>query len=115
MGKRSDFRRHDNDFYPTPRKAVLPLLPHLRGLCSFAEPCCGVLESFGLRCAYAGDIVDGHDAFACASYGAVDVIITNPPYTRPLMHALIQHFQGIAPTWLDDRTITLTAVTDRAA
>jgi hypothetical protein len=28
------------------------------------------------------------------------VICTNPPYTRPLMHALIAHFQRIAPTWL---------------
>ena len=29
-----------------------------------------------------------------------DSIITNPPYTRDLMHRLIEHFQRIAPTWL---------------
>ena len=29
MGKRSDFERIPRDFYPTPYKAVLPLLPHL--------------------------------------------------------------------------------------
>ena len=26
--------------------------------------------------------------------------ITNPPYVRPLMHALIWHFARILPTWL---------------
>ena len=106
MGKRSDFDRIPRDFYPTPRAAVVPLIPHLRGVRSFAEPCCGDgqlvrhLESFGLRCAYGGDIVDGQDALARASYGMIDAIITNPPYRRPVMHALISHFQGIAPTWL---------------
>ena len=34
------------------------------------------------------------------SFGPVDAIITNPPYTRPVMHALIAHLQRIAPTWL---------------
>jgi hypothetical protein len=54
MGKRSNLPRHDRDFYPTPLKAVLPLVPHLRGIRAFAEPCAGEgdlvrhLESFGL-------------------------------------------------------------------
>ena len=107
MGKRSSaFPRHENDFYPTPQAAVLPLIPHLRGVHSVAEPCCGDstlvrhLESFGLRCVYAGDIVDGQDALARTSYGISDAIITNPPYARTMMHALISHFQSIAPTWL---------------
>jgi hypothetical protein len=62
MGKRSNFERREADFYPTPRAAVAPLIPHLRGIRSFAEPCAGDgalirhLESFGLRCAYSGDI-----------------------------------------------------------
>jgi hypothetical protein len=106
MGKRSTFQRHADDFYPTPHKAVPPLIPHLNGVRSFAEPCAGDgalvhhLESFGLRCTYAGDIVTGEDALTRTSYGAIDAIITNPPYRRPVMHALISHFQGIAPTWL---------------
>ena len=58
------------------------------------------LESFGLRCVYAGDIRTGQDALALDHYGAADAIITNPPYTRELMHGLIAHFQRIAPTWL---------------
>ena len=56
MGKRSGFERIPRDFYPTPAAAVLPLIPHLRGIRSFAEPCAGDgtlvrhLESYGLRC-----------------------------------------------------------------
>ena len=103
MGKRSNFERREADFYPTPRAAVVPLIPYLRGIgiTTFAEPCCGDgalvrhLESFGLRCVYAGDIRTGQDALALDHYGAADVIITNPPYTRDLMHRLIEHFQSI--------------------
>ena len=56
MGKRSSFERIPRDFYPTPIAAVPPLIPHLSGIRTFAEPCCGDgalvrhLESFGLRC-----------------------------------------------------------------
>jgi hypothetical protein len=106
MGKRSSFERIPRDFYLTPYTAVLPLIPHLRAVRSFAEPCCGDgalvrhLEAFGLSCIYSGDIANGQDALALDTYGAADAIITNPPYTRDLMHRLIQHFQRIAPTWL---------------
>src|SRR6187401_2689650 len=106
MGKRSNFERIPRDFYPTPAAAVPPLIPHLRGVRSFAEPCCGDgalvrhLESYGLRCVYAGDIETSQDALATDQYGGAQVIVSNPPYTRELMHRLIAHFQGIAPTWL---------------
>src|SRR5262245_49207800 len=106
MGKRSSFERIPRDFYPTPYAAVPPLIPHLRGVRTFAEPCCGDgalvrhLESHGLRCAYQGDISTGQDALGLEYYGEVDAIITNPPYTRPVMHALIGHFTRILPTWL---------------
>jgi hypothetical protein len=108
MGKRSNFERREADFYPTPRATVVPLIPYLlrSGIRTFAEPCAGDgalvrhLAPFGLRCAYAGDIRIGQDALALNHYGAVDAIITNPPYTRDLMHRLITHFQRIAPTWL---------------
>jgi hypothetical protein len=106
MGKRSNFPRAERDFYPTPYAAVPPLIPHLDDVRSFAEPCCGDgslvrhLESFGLRCVYQGDIATGQNALALSSYGKIDSIITNPPYRRPIMHALIWHFERIAPTWL---------------
>ena len=79
------------------------------GIHTFAEPCAGDgelvrhLESFGLRCVYAGDIRTGQDALARRAIRRDRCIITNPPYTRhrrKLMHALIEHFQRIAPTWL---------------
>jgi len=58
MGKRTFFERREADFYPTPFKAVPPLIPYLRrdGIKTFAELCCGEgdlirhLESFGLKC-----------------------------------------------------------------
>jgi hypothetical protein len=106
MGKRSSFERISRDFYRTPAASAPPLLPFLRGVRTFAEPCCGDgalvrhLEGRGLRCVYAGDVSTGQDALALDTYGDADVIITNPPYTRELMHRLIAHFQRIAPTWL---------------
>ena len=106
MGKRSNYKRRERDFYPTPMAAVVLLIPHLRDGRTFAEPCCGDgalvrhLESFGFECVYQGDIANSQDALAFADYGEADYIITNPPYTRPVMHALIAHFRGIAPTWL---------------
>ena len=115
MSKRSPgkFEPRPRDFFPTPLKAALPLIPYLRneGIERFAEPCCGEsdlvrhLESFGLTCVYAGDISTGQDALARTSYGAIDAIITNPPYdtkhSRKLMHRLIRHFlRSGTITWL---------------
>jgi hypothetical protein len=107
MGKRSNFERVPRDFYPTPRAALVPLIPYLRGVVkTFAEPCCGDgvlvrhLESFGLTCVYAGDIQSGQDALELNRYADADCIITNPPHSRPVLHALIAHFQRIAVTLL---------------
>jgi hypothetical protein len=108
MGKRSDYPRREADFYPTPCAAVAPLIPYLRGIRTFAEPCAGDgdlvrhLEAHGLRCVYAGDIRTGQDALAVSSYGAADAIITNPPFKYPedpkhstrLLFDLIRHFLG---------------------
>jgi hypothetical protein len=105
MGKRSNFERREIDFYPTPRVAVVSLIPHLRGIHSFAEPCAGDgalvghLEEFGLQCVYSGDIRTGQDELALDYYGTADCIVSNPPYTRPLVHALIWHFARILRTW----------------
>jgi hypothetical protein len=109
MGKRSKFARFPHDFYATPRAAVVPLIPYLRGVRTFAEPCSGDgalighLESFRLRCVWRGDIRHGQDALATDRYGDNEFhcIITNPPFgPRELLHRLIVHFQRIAPTWL---------------
>lgn len=107
MGKRSDFARRPMDDYPTiDPNAVTPLAPFLGGIRRFAEPCAGEgrlirhLERAGLECAYRADLADGVDALATTDFGNIDAIITNPPWSRPILHDMIVHFQSIAPTWL---------------
>lgn len=62
MGKRSDFERVERDFHPTPYEAVVPLLPYLTMIGSFAEPCAGDgalirhLERHGFHCGWSSDI-----------------------------------------------------------
>ena len=113
MGKRSEFERRPQDHYNTidPR-AVAALKPHLNGTRSFAEPCAGdrhlvrQLEAIGLRCWCSGDINDhideDDDAFRLTLYdvAGADAIITNPPWTRSILHKMILHFQALRPTWL---------------
>jgi len=114
MGKRSSFKRVERDFYPTPREAVLPLLPHLEYGTAFSEPCAGDgalihhLEAHGMSCVEASDIeprcdwIDRIDAngpiFSIG--GSVDSIITNPPWDRKILHPMIERFSALCPTWL---------------
>jgi hypothetical protein len=118
MGKRSDFPRRPHDDYDSPPETVLPLLPHLNGARRFAEPCAGrgmlvrALEAHGLQCVFAAElriginppatrIAEGIDVLSCGKhvFHGADVIITNPPWTRQLMHPIIGHCCAILPTW----------------
>lgn len=115
MGKRSDYKRKERDFYPTPLKAVEPLLPHLysKGV-DYSEPCAGDgalikhLGEHGHTCVNAYDIepqntgILKRDALSldASDFTGSDYIITNPPWDRPLMHAMIEHFRQIKPTWV---------------
>lgn len=117
MGKRSSFERRERDFYPTPEKAVQPLEPYLEKGCRVFEPCAGDgalvshLEALGVVCVGATDIKPQAEAIAqldalspelermFKTYRA-DVIVTNPPWERETLHAMIEHFRAIAPTWL---------------
>jgi hypothetical protein len=110
MGRRSDFKRRPHDAYFTidPR-AVRTLLPYLvaDGVTKFAEPCCGrgdmvdALKDHGYQCTLMNDLTwFGIDALELTDFGDPDAIITNPPWTRALMHPLIDHFQKHHPTWL---------------
>jgi hypothetical protein len=106
MGKRSDFERVEKDFYRTiDMRAVNALAPHLFGLGEYVEPCAGAgdliasLSLHGLVCHWSGDISDGVDALTLAF--TKHPIITNPPWSRPILHAMIDHFTEIAPyAWL---------------
>jgi hypothetical protein len=117
MAKRSqgDFRRRKEDAYDTPLDAVIPLLPFLSEGTRFVEPCAGRgdlvahLESFGHKCVGAFDIaprgqgIAKRDALSFVSqhhYYQHDMVITNPPWTRPILHELIFHYYWQCPTWM---------------
>jgi len=108
MGKRSSFARRKHDAYDTPESAVFALLPHLHGVSTFAEPCAGQgylvghLQRRGLVCTYEGDIQNGYDAleYPFDRDAVFDAIITNPPWSRDILHPMITLFMRMAPTWL---------------
>lgn len=106
MGKRSPgLPRRKHDAYDTPYAAIPALLPHLMPGTRFAEPCAGNgfliehLEKHGHQCTYRGDISTGQDAL---NFIAADceTVITNPPWTRDLLHPMILLFSTQRPCWL---------------
>lgn len=105
MGKRSKFERRPQDAYATPYEAVPHLLPYLKPSTLFAEPCCGEMDlvnhliRHGHVCTFAGDIAKGQDAKDFRADNC-ELIISNPPWTREILHALIVHFSDQRPTWL---------------
>lgn len=115
MGKRSSLERVERDFYPTPLAAVLPLAPHLPARFNYAEPCCGdgalvrhidKISDDGW-CLLESDIepqgpYQKASAFdlTVTDLDGVDLIITNPPWDRKILHPMISHFSALKPTWL---------------
>lgn len=91
------------DFYPTPREAVLPLIPHLLSGSRYTEPCVGTydlvrhLDKFGFVCSLAYD--EERDARVCKDFEG-DLFITNPPWDRKVLHPIIENLSDVAPTWL---------------
>lgn len=112
MSKRApQFERRERDFYPTPREAVLPLLPHIDRRALFIEPCAGdgtladCLMDHGRRCMMMSDIAPRRNDIVSVDALTVDWIaapmfITNPPWAREVLHPLIERLSGFAPTWL---------------
>ena len=114
MGKRSDFERLPRDFYKTPAAAVMPLIPHLQDVQYFCEPCAGdgaLIKSLieaGCTCSEAYDIepmgvgIERLDALLLQEehLNVSDVIITNPPWDRKILHPMIETFSDLRPTWL---------------
>ena len=113
MGKRSNFKRVERDFYPTPIEAVKPLIPHLPSDFTYWEPCAGdgalvchlVALNPGIWCALRSDISPVHicikkqNALPC-EIPKCDYIISNPPWSVHLLHPMIERFSARAPTWL---------------
>jgi hypothetical protein len=107
MGKRSNFKRRPMDAYQTidPR-AVQVLLPFIWHIGCFAEPCAGdghlvrQLREAGKHCLSATDIKTGTDARSIDNFGMAQAIITNPPWSRDILHELIVHFRRYRETWL---------------
>lgn len=116
MGKRSSFARVERDFYPTPPEAISPLVPHLPAHFVYDEPCAGALDLVFNMFAVAGegrsklgrasDIAPeewGVDAMDFRDYSPspdAEMIITNPPWDRKILHPMIDHFAALLPTWL---------------
>lgn len=107
-------------FWPTPKEAVIPLIPYLPPRARYGEPLAGngaliqhLAELWpGGRCLWASDLqpegpaIDQLDALSIDSEAAelVNLWITNPPWPKigqrgdPAM-SIIQHLIGIAPGW----------------
>lgn len=116
MAKRDSgkFERIPNDLYRTfDERAHRRLNPLLQPRTRFIEPCAGHgdlvtgLHVLGHRCVGAYDIdpqrpdIQRGDATRMRwnNLGRV-IFITNPPWTRPILHAIILHLCRQAPTWL---------------
>jgi hypothetical protein len=114
MGKRSDFERVAKDYYPTPISAVEPLIKHLPTLFTYVEPCAGdgrLVEHITQLTSGAGWCTDQFDIDPqgprVKQADALDLVnnsalyyITNPPWTRTILHPLIEHLAAQKPTWL---------------
>lgn len=119
MGKRSNFERNPRDYYPTPYLPAVPaLLPFLRPVpvmkpIKFIEPMAGdgrlakFIEEDGHQCVYKCDLepqADGIEKrdvlFFDDPLPPCDMIITNPPWGREVLHASIERFVAHADTWL---------------
>ncbi|WP_430430218.1 hypothetical protein [Oceanicaulis sp.] len=107
MGKRSSFERRERDFYPTPEAAVLPLLPHLEPVTQFIEPCVGGgdlvrhLAKHGHFCAGGSDVErDARTHLYSTTVAGEVCFITNPPWSRDVLHPIITNLSAQAPTWL---------------
>lgn len=118
MGKRSEFKRLARDFYPTPKEAIKPLMPHLDQGLKFDEPCAGngkmaehieSLSGFTISNTGWSDIepenpiipnLDLFNLYKCRG----DMFITNPPWPSIGKHgdptiSMAIHLSDLAPTW----------------
>lgn len=116
MGKRSEFPRLVGDRYltidPDPVRRLQPFLP--RNV-SYAEPCAGNgdlvghMDFFGHLCVYGCDVKPGKQWISKRDAMTLDrrwlrtsgaqMFVTNLPWTRELLHPLIDHLTKLLPLW----------------
>lgn len=125
MGKREIIKKTKSprDYYRSiDPDAVKPLLPYIAGL-TYIEPCAGAGDLVSLinnniydctgkfissGCVAAYDIepqVEGITQRNCLTLSKkdltnVDVIITNPPFSKDMLLPVIEHLSSLRPTWL---------------
>jgi hypothetical protein len=114
MGKRSNFGFKKLAFYPTPYQAVIPLIPFLPTEMKFCEPCAGAghlvrhLEQHGHQCVSAYDVEPKNETIITgdavwlqkSDLNGAQMIITNPPWERIVLHQIIDRCSKLAPCWL---------------
>lgn len=114
MAKRSDFKRVERDYYRTfDPKAGNALRPFIEGIESALEPFAGagdLTAQFPEINWIQSDIepqacfVSEYDAFSWTKedieFEYFDAVITNCPWSRPILHRTIEHFAPIIQTWL---------------
>lgn len=118
MGKRSSFERIPHDQYDTPARPVWPLLAHVPAGTTFAEPCAGQgnlirhLAEDDIHCRYASDIAPRNklspmpietrpfQKVTASMMADCEMVITNPPWSREILHPFIEHFLHLKPMWL---------------
>ena len=75
-----------------------------RAILSASNMYVGVYIGGGVSCKTKINPADGGveeaDAMDVAIPGNTDFIITNPPWTRRILHPMIERFRNIRPTWL---------------
>lgn len=114
MSKRTHtFKRRKQDRYFTPPEAVVPLLSHLGDVTSYSEPCHGeghlsdaLFGLSGLKCDWASDFDEETGEFDATKCNYLPILngashfITNSPWTRELLHPIIENLSNQLPTWL---------------
>jgi len=105
MGKRSNFPKIPKDAYMTTDwRAIRPLAHYYQNsFLSYYEPCAGkgdlinLLEQVG---ACVGSSDDELDARFTQYQTTAQYFITNPPWSRELLHPIIENLRKQKPTWL---------------
>jgi hypothetical protein len=106
MGKRSNFEKIEKDAYmTTDPRAVRPLFDYYNEShfpFTYYEPCVGNGDLIGLlagtNCVGYSDIEK--DARSYQYKTDAKFFITNPPWTRPILHPIIDSLRLQRPTWL---------------